>query len=360
MHRTLPFFSLLLLSTAAWAGDPAPRPVASDPAAPAPAPAPAPASSEPAAPPPAPASSSTDGEEAAPSKPTSDEAPEEAATVRAVEYADIVTLGGVAGGSSDVRSYAKDWLVAPPGWNVGGELRFIAASTSLDGPRVKFTDLALLRFHSRLTVSRRIELSGAIDLMSKQPDTRHDTILQGGRIGMKIAANRRTAIAAGAAGGPTMGDTGFWGAVATGALHRSRIEEFLAFQFGGGAIGTGVRMDDVDPIWQADLNVTSELIFHTPKGEFATWGGVEMAFPVVHSDNIEPSSRLDVTAGMVYAAARDWDIYTAFTWRDRGSTMLPETTLPIVDGGFDQRQIIVGITRRFTERGSGQRWALKQ
>lgn len=316
---------------------------------------------------PAPAAPPAPAEDARPEPPTDDEPTadvEPAAKpstgdeprVLAAEAADYVVAGGL---SSDVRSYAKDWMVAPPGWNIGGELRFITAATSPDGPRIRFTDFAILRFHSRITVSRRIELAGSLDLLAKQPDNRHDTIAQGGSLGLKIAASRRTAIATALAGGPTLGDDGFWGSAATGAVHRSRIEEFLAFQFGGGASATALRQDDLDPRWQADLDFSSELVLHSPRGEVALWGGVGMAFPVVHSDGLEPSSRLDVTVGTVYSAVKDWDLYVAFTYRDRGATELPLTTLPIADGGFDQRQLVFGITRRFTARGRAL-WALAQ
>lgn len=343
MHRLAAAVLVLTSAGLAWAGDPIPTqaavpPATDDPGTSTAAPAPAAKPSPPVDEPP-PSTSDVEGE-----------------PVRAMAASDYVLSSEA--GISDVRSYAKDWLVAPPGYNIGGELRFITAATSPDGPRIRFTDFAILRFHSRITVSKRIELAGSIDLLSKQPDTRHDTILQGGTLGLKVATSRRTAIATAIAGGPTMGDDGFWGSAATGAVHRSRIEEFLAFQFGGGAAATALRQDDMDPRWQADLDFSSELVLHAPKGEVALWTGVDMAFPVVHSSGLEPSSRLDVTVGGVFSAVKDWDIYTAFTYRDRGSTDLPLTTLPIADGGFDQRQIVVGIARRFTARGQGTLWAL--
>ena len=40
--------------------------------------------------------------------------------------------------------------------------------------------------------------------------------------------------------------------------------------------------------------------------------------------------------------------------------MMPATTLPIVDGGFDQRQFVAGITRRFTQERGASRWVLSQ
>ncbi len=271
-----------------------------------------------------------------------------------VAHETVHTLGG----ATDVRSYAKDWLVAPPGYHVGGELRFITAGTSPDGPRIKFTDLAILRLHARTTLGRRVELAGSLDLLAKQPDSRTDLFFQGGGFGLKVATSRRTAITAGASGGPTMGDDGFWASVGTGVTHRSRIEKFLAFQYGGGASATGLRLGEAPTAWQAGLAATSELILHMPHGEWALWLGFDLELPIVHSDALDPRSRLGVTVGQVFAAVRDWDLYASFSWRDRGTTELPATTLPIVDGGFDQKQFAIGLTRRFSVRGKSARWAL--
>ena len=322
---------------------------------PAPAPTPAPTSGDEQQPPPAP-------EEPPPAVATDDEPAEpppvdHASATQAISFdsSEIRTLGGSAG---DVRSYSRDWLVAPRGYNVGGELRFITASTSPDGPRVRFTDLALLRLQTRWTASRRIELSGSVDLLAKQPDSRKDLFFQGGSFGMKIATSRATAIAAGVSGGPTMGDDGFWGSVATGVIHRSRIEKFLAFQYGGGATATALRVADADPAWQAGLGASSELVFHTPRGEWAMWTGFELELPLVHTDTLDPRSRLSVTIGTVFAAVKDWDLFATFAWRDRGTTDLPATTLPIIDGGFDQKQFSIGLTRRFSVRGKSSKWAL--
>jgi hypothetical protein len=263
-------------------------------------------------------------------------------------------------GSYDHRSYASDWLVAPPGWNVGGEMVFITADSALSGEPINMTDMALLRLRTRWTATKRIELSGTVDLLAKQLDTTDETIPQGGSLAAKIATSRTVAIGTSVSGGPILGGGGWWGSAGTGAMHRSHIERFIAFQVGGGALATAVEQDQMQRRWQADAIMSSELVFHTPRGEWAMWGGVEMAFPVVHEESIKPHSRLDLTIGTVYAAVRDWDLYAELTWKDRGNTMMPETVLPIVDGGFDQRQIIVGITRRFTPARGATRWALSQ
>lgn len=262
----------------------------------------------------------------------------------------------------DRRAYAKDWLVAPPGWTFGGEMKFITADSSLFGaaqPRLRFADMAILSLTTRITASKRIELSGSLDVLAKQPDGSEEPLPQGGSLGLKVATSRTVALTTGVSGGPTLGMDGLWGSAGAGVLHRSHIEEFIAFQVGAGALATSVRRDGMESLWQADVVGSSELVFHTPRGEWALWGGLGLALPAVHSEGIAPSTRLDVTVGTVFSAVKDWDLFAEFTLRDRGTTSMPETVLPIADGGFDQKQLVVGITRRFTERGSS-RWALAQ
>lgn len=268
--------------------------------------------------------------------------------------AEILTVGG-----ADPRSYASDWLVAPPGWNLGGEMRFITADTAPTGERIKLTDLALLRLRTRWTTTRRLELSASADVLAKQLDTTREPLLQGGSLGAKLATSKTVAIATGVSGGLALG-SGWWGDASAGVVHRSRIEDFIAFQVGAGGLATLVSASDTPRKWQADATGLAELTFHTPRGEWALWFGTELAFPVAHADAIDPSTRLDLTIGTVYSAVRDWDLYAELTYRDRGTTRMPATILPIIDGGFDQRQIVVGITRRFTPARGASRWVLAQ
>jgi hypothetical protein len=262
------------------------------------------------------------------------------------------SLSFVSGSAVDPRSYANDWLVAPPGGNVGGALRMISAGTGPSGSAIGYSDLALLTLHGRWTVANRLELSGGIDLLSKQPDDRRDTVFQAGDLGVKVATSRRTAFTAGTAAGPTMGDDGAWGRASVGAVHRSPIERVLALQISGGGEATALRQDGMGRRWLAELAFASQLVLHTPRGEAALWGGVDMGFPIAHSSRLDPTSRLGLGFGAVYSAVRDWDLYFEMTFRDRGTLAMPETTLPIIDGGFDQRQLVFGITRRFSARGT--------
>ena len=291
-------------------------------------------------------------------------APDTSATAPAPQTADMPAPGSTSeimtvGGSADPRSYASGWLVAPPGWNIGGEMRFITAESAPTGERIKLTDMALLRLRTRWTTSKRLELSASADVLAKQLDTTHEPLLQDGSLSAKLATSKTVAMAAGVSGGPALG-SGWWGDASAGVVHRSRIESFISFQVGAGGLATMVNAKETARRWQADATGSAELTFHTPRGEWALWFGTALAFPVAHADTIDPSTRLDLTIGTVYSAVRDWDIYAELTFRDRGTTTIPETVLPIVDGGFDQRQFVVGLTRRFTRERGASRWVLAQ
>jgi hypothetical protein len=60
---------------------------------------------------------------------------------------------------------------------------------------------------------------------------------------------------------------------------------------------------------------------------------------------IDPQPRVDFHAGTVLAISHEWDLFTSFAVIDRGDLANPATRLPILDGGFDQKQIVFGVTR---------------
>jgi len=40
-----------------------------------------------------------------------------------------------------------------------------------------------------------------------------------------------------------------------------------------------------------------------------------------------------------------WDLFAELAIVDRGDLSNPATRLPVIDGGFDQRQVLFGVTR---------------
>ncbi|MBK9034586.1 MAG: hypothetical protein IPL61_25515 [Myxococcales bacterium] len=263
------------------------------------------------------------------------------------------------GDGGDMRASTRDWLVGPPGWDVGGELRFITSDLGLaDGRALKLTDVGLVRARVRYTAARRVELFGSIDALAKQPAYADSAPLQGITAGLKVAVSRAWALSATASGGPTLGDDGQWGTGGTAVVYRSHPDQTLSFQVAGGASATALRMDATPDQWLTELTAGGQIMFHTPNGWWGTWLGASIAVPVAASADLDPNTRLDVSVGSVYAVAPTWDIYLEGSIVDRGDAGMAATMLPILDGGFDQRQLVVGVVRRFDgarDHGRGRR-----
>ena len=264
--------------------------------------------------------------------------------------------------AGDVRTNLSDWAVGPPGWDVGGELVFLTSDLGLaEGRALQMTDVGVARARVRYTASQRVELSGAVDLLAKQPAYTDERPFQGARAGLKVAVNPTWALATGVSGGPTldvMGDDGgLWASAATAVVYRKHPDQTLSFQLTGGALATALRLPADDP-WLTEATLGGQLMLHTPNGWFGMWAGASLAIPVVHHDALDPATRLDVDLGAAYAVVEDWDIYVEGSIRDRGDAGMPATQLPILDGGFDQRQLMVGVARRFAGKDRHTRDAL--
>ncbi len=263
----------------------------------------------------------------------------------------------LSGATGDIRTNVSDWAVGPPGYDLGGELRLITSDQGLGAePRLKLSDVAIVRARLRATVSRRIETFGAVDILAKQPSYTDELAIQGATFGLKVAVSPKWALSSSLAGGPTLDRSGYWGSGGTAMIYRSHPDETLSFQTSLGASATALGLDDAtDNPWLTEATVGGMIMIHAPNGFFGTWLGAGLNVPVVHSDVIDPGTRLDLTVGMVYAVVKEWDIYLEAGIYDRGDKGHPDTQLPILDGGFDQRTIMIGVTRRFDAKSSGHR-----
>ena len=88
------------------------------------------------------------------------------------------------------------------------------------------------------------------------------------------------------------------------------------------------------------------------------WIGAEMRFPVVSNPKrnnpdpsgfLEPGTRLNGYLGAAYTFVDRWDVYARFTLVDRGDKNKKESTLPILNGGFDQQQTTFGLVYHFEQ-----------
>jgi hypothetical protein len=270
--------------------------------------------------------------------------------------AEIGALEGSGSTSGSVRSYLADWLVNPfRQLEVSGTLRFLTAPASdlraeHDG-RLRFTDVALFHPAVRYSFGERFELAGGIDLLAKQPSYLDEPAWNGGNLGFRFSLGKKWALWASGGAGPLLDDAGAWGSGAGGLQARTSIDETIRFQAAAGVSGTRLYMgEDSGRPWFTELVSHGEALLRAPRGEVAGWLGVDYRVPLADADGtveIDPQVRLNFQLGFMLGYVSKWDLYMVYAVIDRGDVEDPDTTLPMLDGGFDQSQIIFGAARRF-------------
>ncbi|HLU66397.1 MAG TPA: hypothetical protein VKZ63_08965, partial [Kofleriaceae bacterium] len=268
----------------------------------------------------------------------------------------VIRAEGVMTSGASVRSYATDWMVNPlPELEIGANLRFFTAPESPlggdDDGQVRFTDLAVLRANLRHSFARRFEVAGSLDVLAKQPSQLDEPVLQGGSAGLRFALAPGWALWASGSGGPLLGDLGGWGEAGAGLQARTSLHETFRVQASLGGAGTRLFMGEASGRpWYGEVVGHGEALLRSPRGEMAGWLGVDYRIPVLHGDgnlDIDPQVRLGFQIGMMLGYIEGWDLYSIVSIVDRGDLEDPATTVPMLDGGFDQTQIVFGAVRHF-------------
>ena len=268
--------------------------------------------------------------------------------------------------SVSMRAKATGSMLMPPNSLViGADVGFLTAQGGVGPEPVRFTDVVFFRPRLRYSLHRRVELFVGTTLLPKQPSFTDELIWQGGHAGLLIGTSQKTALALSGAGGPLMrdpvtGDLGWWTGGAISLQARKMLEEIIVFQGAlGGSGGRLLRADTDEPFWLAEIDAHGEVLFQTPRGEFGAWLGVDFHIPVASNPDtpeqaggpfMDPQNRVNFHMGTVLAFLRGWDLFAQYTILDRGDLGVPATTLPIIEGGFDQRQLMIGINRRYNTR----------
>jgi len=266
-------------------------------------------------------------------------------------------IAAVAGESLSVdrshRGVSQNYLVMPSGGELSAQMRFITADRMLEGDSLKFTDLALFGVSARYSVFSRLELGASVHLLPKQPSTTDEKPWQsvGGHLRSPLGKN--VALQLSVAGGHLMSHSGKWVSEALTLEWKKPIHEILDFDIQGGVSGLGLDAPSSQSrafITEVGFNTTA--LFHDPRGHFGAWIGIGYAVPVQSSGKdpttnlwIDPQPRLNFHAGTVLSLVKKWDLYVDFAIVDRGDAGIAGTQLPILDGGFDQKQVVFGITR---------------
>ena len=260
------------------------------------------------------------------------------------------------------RGVAEDFLVLPDGADLGGRLRMVTADDGLGVGRLKLTDLALMELDADWAFARSFELDAAVSVLAKQPSATREPVLQGGSLTVRRDLFTRTAAAVSGAAAPLLGVKGLEFGAAAFVTHKHRLNEFVAFALAAGASSTFLRptnAQDNPYLFEAAGNAAIHVGF---KRFVGGWMGAGYAIPVVHGGHdpvsgmsLDPQPRLDLNIGGAVRIADDWDLSVELSIIDRGDAAAPATRLPILDGGFDQIQLSVGVTRRVDLSSHSQR-----
>jgi len=256
--------------------------------------------------------------------------------------------------SRSVRGVAEDYLVMPSGGELAAQMKFITADPMLGGQALKFTDLALFGLSGRWSLFSKLELSAQVDLLPKQPSYSNEKPWQSAGAGLRSPLGHHTALTLSGAGGHLLSHEGMWTREAIAIEWKKPIsKEWLSFDVQGGVDGLGISSPGSrDSAFLTEVSATTSTLFREPSGHWGAWVGIAYAVPVQHSGSdpttglaIDPQPRLDFHAGTVLSIVKEWDLFADFAVIDRGDLSNPATRLPILDGGFDQKQIVFGVIR---------------
>jgi hypothetical protein len=253
------------------------------------------------------------------------------------------------------RGVAQDYLVLPSGGELTAQMRFITADAMLDGDKLKFTDLGLFGISGRWSLFTMLEIAASVELLPKQPATTDEKPWQSVGASLRSPLGRHIALAVSGGGGHLLNHQGMWTAEALTLEWKKPIhDDFLAFDVQAGVHGLGLSSpkSTKSTAFLTELSVRTTALFHEPKGHWGAWLGIGYSVPLQYSGSdpttevaIDPQPRLNFHVGTVLAAVKKWDIYIDIAVVDRGDRNNPATQLPILDGGFDQKQVIFGVTR---------------
>ncbi|MBS1120007.1 MAG: hypothetical protein H6Q90_2235 [Deltaproteobacteria bacterium] len=282
----------------------------------------------------------------------------------------VATLGGIAAADPDDspqvmgvpaagevshRGVAQDYLVLPSGGELTGQMRFLTSQPIFGDEPMRFSDLALFGLAGRWSLFRKLEVSGQIDLLAKQPSFTDEKPWQSVGLGLRSPLGHRAAIAVSGGGGHLIDHAGMWVREAISIQWRKPIAEVLTFDVAGGLDSVALTAPRSTSAVVTEVSAAATALFREPTGHWGSWVGIGYAIPV-HARGedpttglaIDPQPRLDFKIGTVLSLVREWDLFAEYAIVDRGDLANAATRLPILDGGFDQHQVMLGVTRHVT------------
>ncbi len=273
-----------------------------------------------------------------------------------------VTGGALHTTGGSLRGVAQDYLVLPSGGEITGRMKFVMSEPSLGGEEMKFSDLALFGVGARWSLFSKLELSLEGNFLAKQPSFTDEKPWQSVGGAIRSPLGKRVALQIAAAGGHLIAHEGMWTTESLFVQWRHPIHEFLQFDIAGGIDGTSLGAPKTSGAFITEAALATSALFREPTGHWGAWVGIGYAVPVASRgkdpttmEDVDPQPRLDFKVGTVLSLVERWDLFAEFAIVDRGDMENPSTRLPILDGGFDQKQVILGVTRHIAAPGKRRR-----
>ncbi len=263
--------------------------------------------------------------------------------------AQVRSLGGLASKSSER-------FVLPAGvGELGGDVALITSGPVLTDHELQLTNLGLFRLRGRQSFGTRVELRAGTSLLAKQPVDAHEGAWQGAFVGTTFEPTRGFAFTFDASFSPLLYDAGSAWQVTPGLMAKWRLDRYARLLLGVGSIFTAL---------DAEGGFTPRAFVEEGSAEVeAQLGGDDGGFWLTTDYRVPFASRgdrpgspsvpldapvtLSLEVGGVLTVSDTWDLFASYAFVDHGELERPETTLPILDGGFDQRQLVFGVQHRF-------------
>lgn len=282
-------------------------------------------------------------------------------TAFADKYKDDEAGVAVMGYPSSRRGVAQDYLVLPHGAELTGAMRFIMSEPVFGDEKLRFSDLALFSLAGRYSLFSKLELSAHASFLAKQPSITDEKPWQNAGVGLRSPLGKRVALAITGSGGHLIDHQGKWMQEAITLQWRKPIAELVQFEITGGMDAIGIDARNSTSAFVTEVAVGGKALVREPGGHWGAWVGLGYAVPVTANGidpttglEIDPQPRLDFKIGTV-VSLNHWDLFAELAIVDRGDMSNPATRLPVLDGGFDQKQVIMGVSRHIDTRSKKRR-----
>lgn len=275
----------------------------------------------------------------------------------------VVGLGGVAAASESAPEAGAEsaqprpaaWappLVLRRGYEVGAEASLLHVGRGGPlGPGIDLGAVTLLRLRGRFAWGERTDVGAGLTLLAHQPSSAGLWIWQSASLSLRQRLSDAWSGEVLLDAGPQIPRLGHWGVITATATARQRVGDSLVFEGTAGADVVHLPYDDGNVAHIFELRAGAEARFAWSILAFNA--GLLVAAPFASTGSMgngigAPTPRLlsDLHAGVELAVSKVWIPYVQAKVIRRGELRDPRTTVPLLDGGFDQEQVIVGVVAR--------------